>query len=111
MEHGSRVVLKNAYRQGSNIYTKMDGVPYLVDTGTEVSMTRGNVEVQGHLKITLSNGKVTKMPYGNWKKTVRLLGPYNMVSLNDLDEWHKKGKKQTPVRNKLRKLLCSGRSG
>ncbi|KAF0022147.1 hypothetical protein F2P81_025601 [Scophthalmus maximus] len=64
MAQGARVVLDNAYWEGDEVYSKIDGVPYLVDTGAEVSMTRRSLKTEGHLQVQLANGKIEDMPYG-----------------------------------------------
>lgn len=53
--------------QGNKIYTKVGGVPYLVDAGAEVSMTRRDLETTGHLQVQFADERVEEMPYGTWK--------------------------------------------
>ncbi|KAI3352544.1 hypothetical protein L3Q82_005491 [Scortum barcoo] len=64
----ARVTLENAYWVGDDIYAKVDGKPYLVDSGAEVSMTRRSLETKGHLKVQLANGTLEEMPFGIWKR-------------------------------------------
>ncbi|MEQ2193179.1 hypothetical protein XENOCAPTIV_025455, partial [Xenoophorus captivus] len=59
-----RVTLENAYWRGDEIYTKVGGEPYLVDTGAEVSMTRRGLKTTGYLTVQFANGTVEEMPYG-----------------------------------------------
>lgn len=47
----ARVTLDNAYWVGDEIYTLVDGSPYLVDTGAEVSMTRKSLKRKRHLTV------------------------------------------------------------
>ncbi|KAI3374213.1 hypothetical protein L3Q82_005938 [Scortum barcoo] len=51
----ARVTPENAYWVGDDIYAKVDGKPYLVYSGAEVSMTRRSPETKGHLKVQLGN--------------------------------------------------------
>uniref|UniRef100_A0A673BIY0 ribonuclease H n=1 Tax=Sphaeramia orbicularis TaxID=375764 RepID=A0A673BIY0_9TELE len=76
MEHG--------YQVGDEIYSNVDGVPYLVDTGAQVLMTRRNLTPKGHLKVQLADGTITSIPYGIWKGIVWALGKYDLLSLHDM---------------------------
>lgn len=76
---GLQVPVKASSWVGDNIYMDVDGVPYLVDTGAQVFMTRRNLETKGHLNIRLGTGKVKKMPNGMWRNIVWLKGPHDLV--------------------------------
>lgn len=52
----ARVTLENVYWVGDEIYTLVDGSPYLVDTGAEVSMTRKSLKRKQHLTVQCANG-------------------------------------------------------
>lgn len=62
MASKARVSLEHAYWVGDDIYTTVDGTPYLVDSGAEVSMTRRSLPTKGHLKILLASRTVEEMP-------------------------------------------------
>ncbi|KAE8291465.1 hypothetical protein D5F01_LYC11073 [Larimichthys crocea] len=65
MASKARVTLWNAYWVGEDIYANVDGEPYLVDSGAEVSM---------------------RMPFGIWRGVVWHKGPYNLITTQDLKE-------------------------
>jgi len=48
----------------------VDGRPYLVDTGAEVSMTRKSLKIIGHLRVQFANDEISIMSYGIWKGVV-----------------------------------------
>uniref|UniRef100_A0A3B5PZW3 ribonuclease H n=1 Tax=Xiphophorus maculatus TaxID=8083 RepID=A0A3B5PZW3_XIPMA len=104
MASRSRVVLENAYWEGDEIYAKVEGVPYLVDTGAEVSMTRKDLKTAGHLKVQFANGKIEEMPYGTWKGVVWVKGPYNLLTVKDLDELSKKKSTHRRLERRLTSL-------
>ena len=89
MEDRARVVIDGAYWVGNDIYVNVDGESYLVDTGAEVSMTRRSLSIIGHLRVQLANGEITTMPYGKWKGIVWLLGPNDLLTIEDLKELNK----------------------
>ena len=39
-----QAIIDGAYWEGNNLYAEVDGEPYQVDTGAEVSMTRRNLK-------------------------------------------------------------------
>ncbi|KAI3356022.1 hypothetical protein L3Q82_017294 [Scortum barcoo] len=100
----ARVTLENAYWVGDDIYTKVDGKPYLVDSGAEVSMTRRSLETKGHLKVQLANGTLEEMPFGIWKRIVWLKGPYDLITTRDLKELQLPKRLRRSLRRRLDKL-------
>ena len=100
----ARVTLENAYWDGDEIYTKVDGVPYLVDTGAEVSMTRKSLEIVGHVNVRFANGVLQRMPFGIWKNIVWAMGPYNLISVRDLRTLYNKDTKQGSLLERLEHL-------
>ncbi|KAI3367034.1 hypothetical protein L3Q82_009668 [Scortum barcoo] len=100
----ARVTLENAYWVGDDIYAKVDGKPYLVDSGAEVSMTRRSLETKGHLKVQLANGTLEEMPFGIWKRIVWLKGPYDLITTRDLKELQLPKKLRRSLRRRLDKL-------
>ncbi|KAE8283579.1 hypothetical protein D5F01_LYC18982 [Larimichthys crocea] len=97
----ARVTLRNAYWVGEDIYANVDGEPYLVDSGAEVSMTRRSLETKGHLKIMLANGEIDKMPYGIWKGVVWLKGPNNLLTTRDLKRINEPRRGRKSLRRRL----------
>uniref|UniRef100_A0A4W6EKI2 ribonuclease H n=1 Tax=Lates calcarifer TaxID=8187 RepID=A0A4W6EKI2_LATCA len=89
---------------GGDIYTKVDGEPYLADSGAEVSMTRRSLETAGHLKVQLANGETKRMPFGVWKKIVWIKGSYDLITTRDLKELGKPKNQRTSLRRRLNKL-------
>uniref|UniRef100_A0A3Q1FW71 ribonuclease H n=1 Tax=Acanthochromis polyacanthus TaxID=80966 RepID=A0A3Q1FW71_9TELE len=100
----ARVTLENAYWDGDNIYTDVDGVPYLVDSGAEVSMTRRRLTVRGHLKVQLADGTLTNFPFAVWKGIVWLLGPYNLITTGDLMDLYNQDRGKSSVMQRVESL-------
>lgn len=71
---------------GDEIYTNVDGTPYEVDTGVEVSITHVDLETKGHLKVGFADGGAKEMPFGIWKGVVWIKGPHNLIAVRDLKE-------------------------
>lgn len=88
MAQEARVILEHAYWVGDGIYTNVDGVPYLVDSGAEVSMTRKSLKEAGHLNVQFADGEVKKVPFGIWKGIVWLSGSYDLITTRDLRNLH-----------------------
>ncbi|MEQ2213602.1 hypothetical protein XENOCAPTIV_017662 [Xenoophorus captivus] len=84
-----RVTLENAYWRGDEIYTKVEGEPYLVDTGAEESMTRRGLKTTRYLTVQFANGTIEEMPYGTWQGIIWVKGPYNLITVTDLKELNK----------------------
>ncbi|KAK9517559.1 hypothetical protein VZT92_022919 [Zoarces viviparus] len=101
MAKRARVTVDHAYWVGDEIYTNVDGVPYLVDTGAEVSMTRKCLETKGHLTVQLADGTIKKTPFGVWKGIVWVLGPYNLMTITDLRELHGSPAGRVPLKKRL----------
>lgn len=78
------MTLENAYIQGDKLYTDVDGVPYLVDTGADVSMTTKKLEPLCMLEVITADGKTIKMKYAEWKGIFWIFRLYDLVSLRDL---------------------------
>ncbi|KAM3582740.1 uncharacterized protein V6R79_007992 [Siganus canaliculatus] len=89
---------------GDDIYTKVDGEPYLVDSGAEVSMTRKSLETKGHLRVLLANGSLERMPFGIWMGIVWLKGPYNLITPRDMKELQLPQRMRRSLRRRLDKL-------
>lgn len=104
MASEARVTLENAYWVGDDIYTKVDGEPYLVDSGAEVSMTRKSLETRGHLKVQFANGIVERLPFGIWKGIVWVKGPYDLITTRDLRDLHSPKRIQKSLRRRLNLL-------
>ena len=104
METGVRVVIEGAYWIDDSVYADVDGEPYLVDTGAEVSMTRKALDIVGHLSVQLADGEVTTLPYGLWKGVVWMKGPNNLITMKDLRELRKSKKSRQPMRKKLARV-------
>lgn len=62
-------------------------------------MTRTSLKMIGHL----ANGDVSTMSYGIWKGVIWLLGPHNLVTIEDL-ELNRPKKQRRPMKNKLELL-------
>ncbi|KAM3583197.1 uncharacterized protein V6R79_015670 [Siganus canaliculatus] len=90
--------------EGDDIYTKVDGEPYLVDSGAEVSMTRKSLETKGHLRVLLANGCLERMPFGIWMGIVWLKGPYNLITPRDMKELQLPQRMRRSLRRRLDKL-------
>ncbi|KAM3582756.1 uncharacterized protein V6R79_016158 [Siganus canaliculatus] len=90
--------------EGDDIYTKVDGEPYLVDSGAEVSMTRRSLETKGHLRVLLANGSLERMPFGIWMGIVWLKGPYNLITPRDMKELQLPQRMRRSLRRRLDKL-------
>ncbi|MEQ2287159.1 hypothetical protein AMECASPLE_009591 [Ameca splendens] len=84
-----RVTLENVYWRGNEIYTKVEGEPYLVDTGEEISMTRRGLKTTGCLTDHFANGTVEEMLCGTWQGIIWVKGPYNLITVTDLKELNK----------------------
>ncbi|XP_014914825.1 endogenous retrovirus group K member 19 Pol protein-like [Poecilia latipinna] len=67
-------------------------------------MTRKDLETAGHLKVQFANGKVEKMPYGTWKGVVWIKGPYNLLTVKDLEELSKKKRNYRDLQRRLTNL-------
>lgn len=104
MTDGLRVMLEHGYQIGDEVYANVDGVPYLVDTGAEVSMTRKDLTPRGHLRVRLADGTVTSIPYGIWKGIVWALGKYDLLSLHDLRLLHDETFRPDEIERRLRVL-------
>ncbi|MED6262987.1 hypothetical protein ATANTOWER_032154, partial [Ataeniobius toweri] len=99
-----RVTLENAYWRGDEIYTKVGGEPYLVDTGAEVSMTRRGLKTTGYLTVQFANGTVEEMPYGTWQGIIWVKGPYNLITVTDLKELNKPWGERRSLSQRLSQL-------
>ncbi|MEQ2198669.1 hypothetical protein XENOCAPTIV_016314 [Xenoophorus captivus] len=77
------------YWRGDQIYTKVVGEPYPVDTGAEVSMTHRGLKTTGYLMVQFANGTMEEMPYGTWQGIIWVKGPYNLITVTDLKELNK----------------------
>ncbi|MEQ2208018.1 hypothetical protein XENOCAPTIV_023224 [Xenoophorus captivus] len=99
-----RVTLENAYWREDEIYTKVGGEPYLVDTGAEVSMTRRGLKTTGYLMVQFANGTVEEMPYVTWQGIIWMKGPYNLITVTDLKELNKPYGEQRSLSQRLSQL-------
>ena len=79
------MILENAYWKGDTIYANIEGEPYLVDTGAEISMTNKPLKPQGLLIVELADGRRKPMAYGFWLDKVWIIGSQNLLSLKDLE--------------------------
>jgi len=89
MKSKKQAVITGAYWVGNEIYADVDGKPYLVDTGAEMSMTRKKLTIIGHRTVRYGNGGMSTMPYAKWKGIEWLLGPDDLVTIKDLRELNK----------------------
>ena len=101
MAKEARVTLENAYWKGNDIYTNVEGIPYLVDTGAEVSMTRRSLTEIGYLTVQLATGTIEKIGYGIWKNIIWTLGPNNLITVADLNELNQPHGRRSCVKKKL----------
>lgn len=100
MESKEQAGITGAYWVGNELRADVEGEPYLVDTGAEVSMTRKNLTTIGHLTVQLADGKLSTIPYGEWKGIVWLLGPNDLITVEDLKELNKPDGQRKPIEEK-----------
>ncbi|MEQ2218620.1 hypothetical protein XENOCAPTIV_005779 [Xenoophorus captivus] len=87
-----------------NVYSKVEGEPYLVDTGVEVSVTRRGLKTTGYLTVQFANGTVEEMPYGTWQGIIWVKGPYNLIPVTDLKELNKPWGERRSLSQRLSQL-------
>ena len=52
----------------------------------------------------MANGEFNTMPFGIWKGVVWIVGPNDLVTIEDLKELRKPKKQRKPVKKKITKL-------
>jgi len=107
MESETKAVMKGAYWVVKTPYTNVEGKPYLVDTGAEVSMTSKSLTIIGHLTVKFADGVSTTQPYGKWKGIVWLLGPYDLITVGDLQQLNKLENQRQPIEKKIKQLQAA----
>lgn len=102
----ARVTLEHAYWVRDDICSIVDGVPFLVDTGAEVSMTRRCLKTAGSLRVQLVDGTVKSIPFRSWKGIVWLLGDYDLIPTRDLKTLHQDSGNRVSPEEESGKILC-----